>query len=443
MKNWIFCLTMAFFAANATAQDTTFTRISTEPGTLEQQQIETEADRLFGTKVPARWMVNVHASPYSNNIGNLNAGSFNFTYFLGAEFKLLPDFSTGLQYSYGQNSNASYGRSPKGNHSIMLEQRWYPGMARRIKEGKAASNFSGTYWGLKTGFLYLAEGDRSFKNDFVDVIFNNTYEKELISQIELRYGLQRRWRKNSFFDYSAGITVQRSRFSYNQRSSVQLNQHFRIGLALFEGNKNADYSGAYCGVLRCFEDNRRMFKVNTLNFLNVFYNIDITKNVGFALNPNIAFEQKLASSPFSIEAETDINMAKGALYNNWVTYRGYSLSGAGSLRWYYNQPKRIAAGRSGNNLSGPFVAVRVGYSFGNGWSSSSTGPEQKNTTQSQALHALWGYQLRIFKHGYAAFRIGLGDFNKTHTRSPSLQPETIGGPWRPNLFSDLKVGFAF
>ena len=54
---------MVFFVVNATAQDTTFTRISTETGTFEQQQIETEADRLFGVKVPARWMVNVHASP--------------------------------------------------------------------------------------------------------------------------------------------------------------------------------------------------------------------------------------------------------------------------------------------------------------------------------------------------------------------------------------------
>ena len=275
MKNWIFCLSMAFFAVNGAAQDTTFTRISTETGTFEQQQIETEADRLFGVKVPARWMVNAHASPYSNNTGNLNGGSFNFTYFLGAEFKIFPEFSTGFQYSYGKNASAAYSRQPKGNHSIMLEQRWYPGMERRIKEGKAANNFSGAYLGLKTGFIYLAEGDRSFKNDYVAVENSNTYEKELISQIELRYGIQRRWRKNGFFDYSVGITTQRSRFSYNTSNSIQLNQHFRVGLALFEGNKNADYSGAYCGVLRCFEDNRRMFKVNTLNFLNVFYNIDI------------------------------------------------------------------------------------------------------------------------------------------------------------------------
>ncbi len=434
MKNWIFCLTMAFFAANATAQDTTFTRISTEPGTLEQQQIETEADRLFGVKVPARWMVNVHASPYSNNIGNLNAGSFNFTYFLGAEFKLLPGFSTGIQYGYKRINGFN---NQKNNHYIMLEQRWYPGMAQRIKEGKAANNFSGAYWGLKTGLLYSPAGKQYIPGDMGTGVIFDTGSKQLIAQTELRYGIQRRWRKNGFFDYSAGINVQRSQVRFATGDNIQLNQQFRVGLALFERNKNADYSGAYCGILRCFEDNHRMLKINTLNLLNVFYSNYGQKNFGINTNPNIAFEQKLASSPFSIEAETDINMAKGALYNNLVTYRGYSLSGAGSLRWYYNQPKRIAAGRSGNNLSGPFVAVRAGYSTGNGWSSSGTGPEQKNTTQSQALHALWGYQLRIFKHGYAAFRIGPGYYQ-------------IGGDiagdattWGLDIFSDLKVGFAF
>jgi len=102
MRNKITALIFlgVFFMNKITAQDTTFTRISTETGTLEQQTVETETDRLFGTKVPARWMVNIGLKPYYPAYNNF-INDDNTTPPIGIEVKLSPSFSTGLKYGYG------------------------------------------------------------------------------------------------------------------------------------------------------------------------------------------------------------------------------------------------------------------------------------------------------------------------------------------------------
>lgn len=441
MRNKITALIFlgVFFMTKTTAQDTTFTRISTETGTLEQQTVETETDRLFGVKTPARWMVNIGLKPYypvyNNFINDANA-----TPPIGIEVKISPSFSTGLKYGYGWQSGGGIFAYDAHIHTLQLEQRWYPQMAKKIQAGTGANNFSGTYLGLRTGVQYIFQNEWTFRDDLGNVYTRGgNYVNQW--QTEIRYGIQSRIRKHGLFDYSAGLTfnhypnIQNS--TQQSASSIGLNQEFRIGLALFERSEKTDYSGSYCGVLRCFDDNRRMFKVNTLNLLNVFYQKYSQSNLGFAIKPNIAVEQKFGSAPFSVEAETDVNFTNGSLNDKATIFRAYSLSGAAGLRWYYNQPKRIAAGRAGNNLSGPFLAVRGKYEYSANRANILNAGEQKTITNSQTLHLLWGYQLRIFKHGYAAFRIGPGYYQ-------------IGGDiaadapkWGLDIFSDLKVGFAF
>jgi hypothetical protein len=426
-----------FFTTKTTAQDTIFTRFSTETGTFEQQQVETEADRLFGVKVPARWMVNVHLSPYQSVLNYINSNSVS-TLMAGAEYKITPAFSTGLRYSYGFQPSITNFTSNAHLHYLQLEQRWYPKMAQKIKTGAGANNLTGTYVGFRTGLQYEFQKKWIFTDELGNVYVRGGNRVD-VWQAEIRYGIQRRVRKYGLFDYSAGIALNHSpniqRGVEQSFTSLQLNQEFRIGLALFQRNKNADYSGAYCGILRCFEDNRRMFKINTLDLLKVFYYDYGQRNFGFVFNPNIAFEQKIKSSPFSLELETDLDVTNGSLNDNSNVYQGYGITGAGGIRWYYNQPKRIAAGRAGNNLSGPFVALRGAYSYNEQWFQTGQQTEQNSQSSSQGVHALWGYQLRIFKNGYTAIRVGPGMFRQKGTDQPDH--------WNFDVFSDLKVGFTF
>lgn len=441
MRNKITALIFlgVFFMTKTTAQDTTFTRIFTETGTLEQQTVETETDRLFGVKTPARWMVNIGLKPYYPAYNNF-INDANTTPPIGIEVKLSPSFSTGLKYGYGWQPDV--GQFAKGAHIhfVQLEQRWYPQMAKKIQAGTGANNFSGTYLGLRTGVQYFFQDEWIFRDGQGNEYTRGGNQVKHF-QADIRYGIQSRIRKHGLFDYSAGLTFNHfpniQNGTQQTASSISLNQEFRIGLALFERSEKTDYSGSYCGVLRCFDDDRRMFKVNTLNLLNVFYQKYSQSNLGFAIKPNIAVEQKLGSAPFSVEAETDVNFTNGSLNDKATIFRAYSLSGAAGLRWYYNQPKRIAAGRAGNNLSGPFVAVRGKYEYSENRENILNAGEQTTTANNQSLHLLWGYQLRIFKHGYAAFRIGPG-YAKIRVNTAGYVPS--GGL---DIFSDLKVGFAF
>lgn len=424
MRNWIFCLKIAFFTANASAQDTTLIRISTKTDALEQPT--TEANHPFGAKAPARWMVNMSVSPNNNFVFFDNKNTLSLA--LGTEFKLNTAFSVGVNYTYGQQP-FSIPNSDLKFHHITLEQRWYPQMARLENHGSAANNFSGTYWGLRTGISISQT--------------RPALDRLHLFQLEIRYGIQQRLRKNGLFDYSTGITLSHSPPSpdYSSRSNntIQLNQQLRLGLAVFEKQDKTNYSGTNFGILPVLDEPQHLFKLNTLDLIRVFYQKNPVPGAGIAFKPNVAIEQKIDSSSFSVEAEVDIDLfsAQEQTTSNLFSDLGYQFSGAAGLRWYYNQAKRIAAGRSGYHLWGPFIALRAVYSYGEGWTQSGQKSAQKYTTQSQTVHALWGYQLRIVQRSYAAFRIGPGLFKQTIDTSPDNQG------WKFDLFSDLKVGFAF
>jgi hypothetical protein len=264
--------------------------------------------------------------------------------------------------------------------------------------------------------------------------------------LSARYGIQNRFKKHGFFDFSAGL-------GYNYAPSktgfdVQrftLNQSFRIGLGIFENNKEADFSGNYCTVLRCFDEKKRMWKINFLGIVQAgsSYGVSFSNNYA-SITPNIAFEQKLGDKPFSVEISTDLTLSGWRSQNFYYSnsrWGGKNLSNLANLefRWYYNQNRRIAKGKSGNTLIGPFMALQTDYNY--------TLAYQKQNTQNIrsrgddiSYNLLWGYQLRIFKHGYAQFRIGGGIL---HQNSFNNLYNTVYRDRSLLILSDLKVGYAF
>jgi hypothetical protein len=399
-------------------KDTVFTKITTETGTLEQQEMTTEAERLFGTHVPAKWVIK-----FARNFGNDNNYNFNSPYNIGVEYKIRPSMSIAANYSFDKTD---YDFS----HFISLEQRWYYQMSKYIAEGKSATNLTGRYIGLNQTVNYQHYSIPEDKKG------------EASYGLKLRYGIQNRFKKYGFFDFSAGLGVAYapSQGGYNKLMLLTFDQTFRVGLGVFDNYKEADFSGNYCSVLRCFEEDKQMWKINGLGAIRITQGYGSNGKVSSAsLIPNIAFEQKLGNLPLSVEVSTSLTLNAGRYNqryspNNNSTLKIQRLSNLANLefRWYHNQTRRIATGKGGNNLSGPFMAVNADYRYDLG-QAKINGTKTQNTIHQASYNLLWGYQLRIYKHGYAQFRVGSGVNNVLF--------ENQRREW--NWVTDFKVGYAF
>ena len=414
-------------------KDTVFTKITTEYGSLEQQEMTTEAERLFGTHVPTKWVVKFARDLTSNGIVNNGSTQFNSYNGVGVEFKIKPSVSLGINY-FNDRPLSDF-TDTRYAHLFQIEERWYYKMAKRNAQGKGANNMTGRYLGLQQNIVF----NQQFST------FQDPRRTEY--GLSARYGIQNRFKKHGFFDFSAGVGFRYapSKDGYDVQR-ITLDQTFRIGLGIFENNKEADFSGNYCTVLRCFNENKQMWKINFLGVLQAgsIYGVSYSNNYA-SITPNIAFEQKLGDKPFSVEVSTDLTLSGGRSTNYGYfrnsTIRGRRLSNLANLefRWYYNQNRRIAKGKSGNTLIGPFMALQTDYNYSLAY--------QKDDTQivrsrgdDISYNLLWGYQLRIFKHGYAQFRIGGGIL---HQNSFNNLFDKVYRDRSLLILSDLKVGYTF
>lgn len=385
-----------FFISSAQVfaqKDTVFTKITTEYGTLEQQEMTTEAERLFGINVPSKWVVKFARDLTTQGFGNFGT-EFNSYNGVGVEFKIKPSISLGINY-FNDRALLDF-TDTRYAHLFQIEERWYYKMAKRNAQGKGANNMTGRYLGLQQNIVINQQVPG----------FQDPRRTEY--GLSARYGIQNRFKKHGFFDFSAGVGFgyAPSKIGFDVQRFT-LNQSFRIGLGIFENNKEADFSGNYCTVLRCFDEKKRMWKINFLGIVQAgsSYGVSFSNNYA-SITPNIAFEQKLGDKPFSVEISTDLTLSRWQ-YNQFGYYGNSRLGGKNlsnlanvEFRWYYNQNRRIAKGKSGNTLIGPFVALQTDYNY--------TLAYQKRNTQNIrsrgddiSYNLLWGYQLRIFKHGYA------------------------------------------
>ncbi|MFT6334042.1 MAG: hypothetical protein ACJATI_000774 [Halioglobus sp.] len=82
------------------------------------------------------------------------------------------------------------------------------------------------------------------------------------------------------------------------------------------------------------------------------------------INPNIVYEVKLGSSSFSINQDLDISVTLSNIESVDLNKFGpsvftidYSVGG----RYYFNHKSNISKGKSGNNLSGGYIFLRISY----------------------------------------------------------------------------------
>lgn len=417
-------------AINAQTETLPAPEIRTEEGVLERQRIVNPYDEVFGIHEPARWLFKWDAAGFLPSLG-INHEEYDFTKG-GLRFDLewKPGTAFSVNASYQLGVNYLFDDPEIGSHSFRIEPRWYFGMRKRVREGRGASNFSGNYLGLEIMQQYRV-------NKYLSPRPIPNYRGAMA-----RIGVQRRLFRYGFFDISYGIGIRDYFHTEFNRGSRGIFSEARVaaGLALARpGRKLAAQSPAYCEVLQCFREERRMFKIDLYNLFRVFSTDALMGTT------HIAMEQKIGYSPLSVELEGRL----GGYYSRYEggsiqkTYKGnYGLRL--QTRYYYGQKRRIATGKSGNNLSGAYLAWQADW-----WQSYTTvkgylpNTDLVNVTkgrQSQlATGLLLGVQYRLFKRGFIDFNLGGGWGRKFYGDLSSGKKD----PVRFQGMGGLRVGLAF
>jgi len=402
--------------------DTVFTTISQEPGALAPQQFKSEAERAFDFMTPAKWMFKA----------DLGYSLFNLFDDPGIRISAETKLSEALSISANVQYDLESGRlTSREQLRLGTTIRWYYDMKKRIAAGKSASNFSGNYLALEPSWLG-EKGSNYYTNSGAELI--------------AKFGIQRRLLRYGYFDLSYGLGVKHNPASPYSRGGWYLSTQpqLSLGLALFSPGKNNMPGGAVCDVIRCFQENRRMFKVDLYNLVAVraFPN----QGTSISLNPSFAYEQKISGSPFSAELSLE---GASALYAFDPGYsapiKANSVGGTGmvELRWYFLQKQRMLKGKSGNNLSGVFLGLHAAYTA-NQTHVKQMGNNYDDTVNIQYVRSVLGVQHRILDRGFVQFKVGAGA--KWSQNNVTYQDDKeISGKYGPtiNYYTELKAGLAF
>lgn len=206
----------------------------------------------------------------------------------------------------------------------------------------------------------------------------------------------------------------------------------RIGFGFTSSGDN--YRATTCDVFRCFEAQRSWLKID---FTRMFYISGTKKDVNLGLD----YEFKIGQSAWSINQAirakfgsykgTFTNYSSSGIYTSTYTVGPY-WSGSYSFepRYYYNLKKRIAYGKSANNLSANYLSVLNGLDF-------YKNPNGELQFFKRHTGLVYGIQRRLVKNGYFDLNAGIA---KVHdgTFVDGLFPRSSG----LFLLLNFKVGYA-
>lgn len=271
--------------------------------------------------------------------------------------------------------------------NISLESRWYYRLKKRMRDEGVAANMSDNYLALGTAYTWLL----NYNN--VDLPADHHY-----LALYAKWGIQRRYLKYGHVDLGirAGVmTPVDNDFS----PSLVLNTYVEMGLGFARDRYSLDRE-KLCPFIKCYDADRFIIKTNLSDFVNIGY---FTDNQWIEASPQVAFEQKIASSPFSLNAElkgtigySESNSVEQSYINRyWIA--GLTLEG----RFYYNLNKNIRNGKSGNGLSANYVTVGGGYYL--------VEDEQDKIIQETGpqLFAGTGWQRLLSRHLYFDIQVGV------------------------------------
>lgn len=435
MKNTITLIIAVFGCATVFGQskDTAFVSIGQDTARFEKQRFIDRYDYVFGTHNPTRFLLkwNVLAVLLPVNEGeeeSLAAVGYDEVdadisrIELSAELKMTRWLSVQTTGSVGFLEGDFY-KGKQKRTEWRVEPRFYFDMPTRIKSGKSADNLSGNYIGAE----YERIRQTARKGTEPGIAFtSNTYS--------LRVGLQRRLFRYGYADISGGIgyrDVTYDAYGPQYRSRpLFFNTRVAIGLAIGAPKYKQMKETPYCDVLRCFQEDRQMFKIDLLRAVQLRSDL-------LRFNPSFAYERKIGESAFSIELESVFSANARSVHftdqqdAQWKWEYGASLSA--EPRWYFLQKRRVALGKSGNNLSGVYGAVNARYY----WLHSDfiRSFDDNPWAHWAQISPIIGFQYRLFRNGFVNYKFGVAwdevQFDRFEFNDPS------------HWFSELKIGLAF
>lgn len=420
---------------------------SEEKGDLKKQRFIDNYDYVFNTKNPAKGLFKinlVNSLPITYEIIRYRSIlNFQATVGLIYERKLNNSFSLNFSATplYNNQLDFDLGIESLGEYFALgwsIEPRWYYDMRKRILQNKSASNMSGNYLGLQIGGTWQTNSfngtDNSFNLDRTNA--------------QLRFGLQRRIFQRAYVDIGVGVGGARDRDYFGSDGEYNHNWELfyglQVALGMAFGDKiNPEPNSKKCDAFRCFVEERSMLKIGLLGLL------DGNSSTGFNGRVEAAYEHKIGDTYFS--------MNYGVYTNYFLTYRINDdlekdfLTGFGLYlepRWYYDLKKRIARGKTANNLASNYMTIQLSTDSNPDLFTGADDRKIRYRERSINVIPAWGIQRRIFNNGYFDYKIGLGPTTKGNfSFSTDNVPVSIQRDFfdEVNLLflSELKVGLAF
>ena len=425
MKKTIILLLAPLFTYAQT--DSVKVSTSEENGNFVKTEIIDNAEYILKRQEPINQLFKFQIGSTPNS--RSSRGNIEFNVSAGYERKFGKSFSVNLM--------ADYWKIDEGFHtsvfSLVLEPRYY--LNQRV------SNLSGMYVGVKAqkyfGNIYdFYQPVDSFKESIgVSWGMQNRFLNAGLIDIGITAGLQSSqfnkpiWAKADEYYY---------RFTGNYEESRNLKwfvrSEARIGLGI-SGIKS-NYRATSCDVFKCFEAQNKWLKVN---FTKMFYISESRKDIDLDLD----YEFKLGQSAWSINQGFRLRylfLNEERYYFNNGSSEGLarvsanSWSGAYSFspRYYYNLKKRMAYGKSANNLSANYISSINGFDILLKSKYSDFGINKFHTG------IVYGMQRRLVKNGYFDINAGVA--------------KALDGTWVDSIFPrrsglflvlNFKVGYAF
>ncbi len=354
------------------------------------------------------------------------------------------------------------------NFNIGLESRWYYKMKERVNKGTLNANITGEYISFKGLFnptfrsseygeltsIYQLSGPIMFR---VASTFSLNWGRQFGNNVDFGVSLGVKNGKESYISSKGGwINDNRS----PSQSTWFLSTNSRVGFGLYFPRKK-QISTNYCEFLRCNYEVNHLFKAN-IN--NAFY----LDRYNQKLKIDVAYERKIGRSPFSLNSNLIITLnntyqfkqigSRDSVYQfsnrNYTistpifsstkkNFFDYSFEINEQLRYYLGMQKRIAKGKSANNLTGLYTGVQAAYKIGQSqdlfYINNSFNLNNTNNRNTSFIGVILGYQVQTNRKSYLDIGTVFGTkLTKSHFKNLNIDSQLR----ETYLEFNLKLGFA-
>ena len=489
MKSKLFIIILLYFSKSLIAQDTL--RVETVvDSNFKTPQYVAVYDDVFLSHKETKWLLK------ADFIGALNEIFDNPTPLRPSSIEFERKISKALSLNVGVSMPLdiidifdSYPHDRVTALTFIVEPRYFFGKNNPNSIGQSANNLNGNYISLRAGITqnYLKLGNDGSKGYTPELKMDKR-------QLSVNYGLQRRVFNNFYVNFKVGfgmtdieiLTAQVETpanfvppYPISRRKTLEtvygFDNQFTIGLAYGGGKKTV--ANNVCDLFRCFEEEHQLVKIDVKELLGKLDNRNIVSKI------ILGYEKKLNNSSFSINTELNgrFEQIRDKSFSTWKgilglgrfgygytvpslpigpspigqkiinTYKYYNVSAMIEPRFYYNLKRRIAKGKSANNLSGSYLALAFvrGYAFDYIPNESLAIDNQLvgNTLSRTYFQIMpkWGLQRRLFKNGFLDFSISplWQEFSTIKTEKGHVYNADSDFFSFNELKADFKIGFAF